>query len=478
MYRSQNRVKVFIVLLIDLICIVLSTLVADYIRHKSGLFSEGSLNTAFLIFVFIGTHLATNLFRNQYTHFFVRGYFVEFMVTIIDNALMLSMSIIVMYFLKVSADYSRAVLGLFFLLDTLFMWIVHTVLKKIIPIVYEQAVDRRKLLIIGEKQSVSTMIGDIKNNYELEYEIVGTVLLSNGEEKVHANQDVVCDKYVDGYPVVSDYEGITDYVMKASVDEVFILADENDKKKMMSVINKLGEMGVTIHYQIPLLDLTFSYKSMLSQFGRFYMITYANQVVSFGQLQVKRLMDIIGSLIGCIFLAIIFVVFGPIIKLESKGPIFFKQKRVGTNGRIFKIIKFRTMYIDAEEKKAELFEKNEMQGLMFKIQEDPRITKVGKVMRKFSLDEFPQFINVLKGEMSLVGTRPPTIDEFEKYAAHHKRRLSFRPGITGLWQVSGRNDISDFEEIVKMDVDYIDNWSILLDVKIIFKTVTAIFDGR
>ena len=132
------------------------------------------------------------------------------------------------------------------------------------------------------------------------------------------------------------------------------------------------------------------------------------------------------------------------------------------------------MYADAEDRKKELMEENEMKGLMFKMEDDPRITKVGKFIRKTSIDELPQFLNVLKGDMSLVGTRPPTVDEFEKYSTYYRRRLSITPGLTGMWQVSGRNDIDDFDEVVKLDLEYIENWSLLLDMKIIFMTIGVV----
>ena len=148
------------------------------------------------------------------------------------------------------------------------------------------------------------------------------------------------------------------------------------------------------------------------------------------------------------------------------------------NGRRFKIYKFRSMYMDAEERKKELMAQNEMNGLMFKIKDDPRITKIGKFIRKTSIDEFPQFLNVLKGEMSLVGTRPPTEDEFLQYEERHKRRLSLKPGITGMWQVSGRSDIQDFEDVVKLDCEYIDNWSLGLDIKILIQTVLVVLGKR
>jgi len=166
------------------------------------------------------------------------------------------------------------------------------------------------------------------------------------------------------------------------------------------------------------------------------------------------------------------------IKLNSKGPVIYKQVRAGKNGRRFNIYKFRSMYIDADERKKELESQNEVSGLMFKMENDPRITPVGRFIRKTSIDELPQFINILKGDMSLVGTRPPTLDEFEKYDSHYRRRLSITPGLTGMWQVSGRSDIKDFDEVVKLDLEYIDNWSLGLDVKIILQTIGVVIFGR
>ncbi|MBQ8913965.1 MAG: sugar transferase, partial [Lachnospiraceae bacterium] len=193
---------------------------------------------------------------------------------------------------------------------------------------------------------------------------------------------------------------------------------------------------------------------------------------------IKRLMDIVISIPGIIATGILFIILGPIIYIQSPGPIFFKQVRVGKNGRKFKIYKFRSMYMDAEERKKELMEQNKMQGLMFKMDDDPRITPIGKFIRKTSLDEFPQFINIFKGDMSLVGTRPPTVDEVEKYEEHHKSRLAIKPGLTGLWQVSGRSDITDFEEIVKLDNEYIRNFSLSFDIKIILKTIGVVFKRK
>ena len=190
---------------------------------------------------------------------------------------------------------------------------------------------------------------------------------------------------------------------------------------------------------------------------------------------------------GCIFTGIITIFVGPAIYLASPGPIFFSQERVGKNGKKFKMYKFRSMYMDAEARKAELMKENKLgDGKMFKMDFDPRVignkvlpdgshkTGVGDFIRRTSLDEFPQFFNVLKGDMSIVGTRPPLISETNLYEPHHKVRLAIKPGITGMWQVSGRSDITDFEEVVRLDKEYIENWNIGLDIKILLKTVMVV----
>ena len=193
------------------------------------------------------------------------------------------------------------------------------------------------------------------------------------------------------------------------------------------------------------------------------------------QLVFKRIMDICISSIGIIILGLIYPILAILIKLSSPGQVFFQQVRVGKNGKRFIIYKFRSMVSNAEDKKGDLEKYNELKGAVFKIRNDPRITPIGRIIRRFSIDELPQFINVFKGEMSLVGTRPPTPEEVSEYEKWHHRRISITPGITGLWQVSGRNSITDFNEIVRLDLKYIDSWSIVLDLAIIIKTIFIIF---
>ena len=225
----------------------------------------------------------------------------------------------------------------------------------------------------------------------------------------------------------------------------------------------------------------------MEKIGNYTVLTTSINYASARQLCLKRLMDIAGGLVGCIFTAILFVFVAPAIYIASPGPIFFSQERVGKNGKKFKMYKFRSMYMDAEERKAELMKDNKLgDGKMFKLDFDPRVignkvlpdgtrkTGIGDFIRRTSIDEFPQFFNVLKGDMSIVGTRPPLISETNLYELHHRARLAIKPGITGMWQVSGRSDITDFEEVVKLDKEYIENWDIGLDLKILLKTVMVV----
>lgn len=199
-------------------------------------------------------------------------------------------------------------------------------------------------------------------------------------------------------------------------------------------------------------------------------------------------MDIVGGFLGCLMTGILFLFVAPAIYISSPGPIFFSQERVGKNGKKFKMYKFRSMYMDAEARKAELMKQNKLgDGKMFKMDFDPRVignrvlpdgthkTGIGEFIRKTSIDEFPQFFNVLKGDMSIVGTRPPLPGEVSLYELHHRARLAIKPGITGLWQVSGRSDITDFEEVVDLDKQYINSWNIEMDIKILLKTVLVVF---
>lgn len=236
-------------------------------------------------------------------------------------------------------------------------------------------------------------------------------------------------------------------------------------------------MGLVTHVNLAKFTARVENKR-IQRFANFMVLSSSMKFATPRQLFFKRLLDIIGALVGLVVTGIAFLIFAPIIKKQSPGPVFFSQERVGRNGRRFQIYKFRTMYPDAEERKKELMAQNKMSGFMFKMDNDPRIFPIGHFLRKSSIDELPQFWNVLKGDMSLVGTRPPTVDEYEQYEVRHRKRLAMRPGLTGMWQVSGRSDIVDFEEVVALDAKYITEWTLALDLKIIWKTVLIVLGQK
>jgi exopolysaccharide biosynthesis polyprenyl glycosylphosphotransferase len=262
------------------------------------------------------------------------------------------------------------------------------------------------------------------------------------------------------------------------IDEVVFAVPKEFVSQIEGYILLCEEMGITVRLLLELYDLKVA-KTHIDSLGTIPMITYHTVNLNNVQLLAKRALDIFGAVVGLAITAIISIFVIPAIKIDSPGPVFFKQDRIGLKGRVFKLYKFRSMSLDAEIKKQELLSQNQVKGgLMFKIKVDPRITRVGKLLRKLSIDELPQFWNVLKGDMSLVGTRPPTPDEVSKYLNGHWRRISIKPGLTGLWQVSGRSSIMDFDEVVKLDTCYIDRWSVMEDFRIILKTIPAVLAKR
>ena len=270
------------------------------------------------------------------------------------------------------------------------------------------------------------------------------------------------------------------------VDEVLII-EPDDTPSPKEFMNEIYQMGITLNYTMDLLNEEYLTNVDVQKIGKYKVYSSNLKQITVGEQILKRMMDIFGGIVGCLLTVLIFIFVAPIIYVKSPGPIFFSQNRVGKNGKVFKIYKFRSMYMDAEERKAALMEQNKHEdGLMFKMDDDPRIIGsekkdkngkpkgIGNIIRNTSLDEFPQFWNVLKGDMSLVGTRPPTLDEWTKYNLSHRIRMSTKPGITGMWQISGRSDITDFDEVVKLDRQYIEEWSIWLDISIILKTVLVV----
>lgn len=335
---------------------------------------------------------------------------------------------------------------------------------------FQQLLDR----VINRKSVPRVLYVGSKDEYnKFRYFLQKTTILVNEIGYVSLEEGDESLEYIGSLPHLE--EVLRNY----NIDQVFIMQKRDmDIVEIQKYIDLCIEMGVTCRVVVDIYRKrrAWSYQSSI---GTYPMITYHTVSLNHGERMAKRLFDIVFSIIGIVLSSPIMLVTAICIRLDSPGPAIFKQVRVGQNGRHFKIWKFRSMYVDAEERKKELMAQNEVKdGMMFKMKDDPRITKVGKFIRKTSIDELPQFFNVLSGSMSFVGTRPPTLDEVEKYETKQWRRLSIKPGITGMWQVSGRSNIKDFEEVVRLDTQYIDNWSMWLDIKLLFMTVAVVLQHK
>ena len=275
---------------------------------------------------------------------------------------------------------------------------------------------------------------------------------------------------------IFDQKDVKGLLERGGLDELIVVTDNEPLSEFTDTFLLCEELGVTARVVLNFFPHSFA-RTELEQFGEFPLLSFSTTPTNEALFFVRRIMDLV---IVCIFGIPILLVIGIssiAIRVTSPGPVFFKQERCGLNGRLFTMYKLRSMVNNSEQARFELETLNEMDGPVFKSSRDPRRTKVGKFLRKFSIDEFPQFYNVLRGDMSLVGPRPPLPQEVARYERWQRRRLSMKPGITCLWQISGRNEVS-FQEWMKLDLTYIDNWSLLLDLKILLKTVPVVLLGR
>lgn len=360
----------------------------------------------------------------------------------------------ILFYLFVSRDaylFSRLLLIFFWAFGIIALWASRTFFKKI---AIRSLIKHNSIVLVSDDEDIETCIE------ELHVAIFTAFTYAEPEGVLH-------------FPLsISAFE---EYRETHVIDKVVL--DIHDKKEKEAWIKYLLLSGLPVHITVNHM-YTGLPNAVMETLGEVPVLTASPAMTSPQQLFLKRVMDIMGGIVGMVITGIAFLIFAPIIKKQSPGPVFYKQTRIGRNGRRFTMVKFRSMYPDADKRKAELAKDNKIDGYMFKIDKDPRIIPIGHFMRKHSIDELPQFWNVLKGDMALVGTRPPTLDEWEQYSPHHRARLSAKPGLTGVWQVSGRSNITDFEEVVQMDTDYIKNWSIFSDIKLILKTVLVVFHGE
>lgn len=474
--RLQGWARHLDLFIIDLIWLHVSFFGAYVLRHGFVNFYSNRLYLSMgLIMLLLNTVYITILdpFRNILT----RSTFVEVKEAIKQTIYIVLLSSLVMFFTQEGIAFSRITLLMTALIYFIGILIIRTIWKNYRLRHKDSSHNPTMLLLSSKKIIKSSTMKDLLQEYK-DYNIKGFVVLDS---------EMIIGGVYHNVPIVATHQNMIDYISKQWVDEVMIYMPA-EKSVPVSLINTFVEMGVTVHYCLGKIGKVDGQSQFVESIGNYTFITTSINTIRTSQWLIKRVFDIIVGIIGCVFTLLITIIIGPIIFIESPGPIFFKQQRVGRNGKPFYMYKFRSMYLNAEEEKEKLMEQNTIKdGMMFKIDFDPRIIGskklpdgtckkgIGNYIRDYSIDEFPQFLNVLRGDMSFIGTRPPTIDEWNKYELHHRARLAFKPGITGLWQVSGRSNIKDFEEVVKLDKEYIENWGIELDAKILIKTFIVVF---
>jgi exopolysaccharide biosynthesis polyprenyl glycosylphosphotransferase len=465
--RKNNMIEAYSVLILDIFSVIISYALSLFMRFRiinyQAYPKEFHLMVGAYILVLC---LMYNVFLDANRNFFTRGWYQEFYYTARYTIIVVVGLVVVLYLTQQAYDFSRLIYIIFAVFNTFITYFTHMLFKKIMWKYYRYSASATQMLVVTGAENASEVIGNLLKYKEWYYSIAGAVIY---DENLEGQQ-------IGNIPVVAGKQNLYDTVVTMLVDEVFICLPNVPDAEIRDMIGKFEEMGLTCHYNVDLFNRA-NPNTYVQQMAGYSVISFALKTMDSRRLLIKRIIDIVGALVGLIITAVITPFVALAIKLDSPGPVFFSQTRIGKNGRRFKIWKFRSMYVDAEQRKKELETQNEVNGLMFKMENDPRITRVGKFIRKTSIDETPQFLNILVGDMSLVGTRPPTEDEFEKYSGYYRRRMSITPGLTGMWQVSGRSDIHDFEEIVKLDLEYIDNWSLGLDFKILFMTIFAVL-GR
>ena len=445
-YIRRNNKSLFLVT--DLMALSLTYILSFDFQEKS----KDNLYF-FIVMNIIGVLVA--LMSEEYWTISERGYLKEFKSTSIYVLKIVSLFTLFLVIFN-RKDFFNIVesleLIIYLVLAFVFIYCVRTVSKKINNRYRD---DSRNIIILSDFSDLDT-IGELPDNYE-----------------VLAYANTSKDDFYNDKPVVHNISEIRDFVSDHKVDEIY--ANLSSQTSLIEIFKIFEILGIPTKINITPIIKEIGANTVVTFQGDNIYLTSAIKIATLRQVILKRVMDIAISIVGILLTILVGLIILPIVKKQAPGPLIFTQTRIGQNGDKFKIYKFRSMYVDAEERKAKLLSQNELETtLMFKMENDPRVFPFGQKLRDWSLDELPQFINVLKGDMSVVGTRPPTVDEYTQYDLHHFKRMQVKPGITGMWQVSGRSNILDFEEVVKLDMKYIENWSLRQDIKIILKTIMVV----
>lgn len=460
--KKKGVLKHIDFLIVDIVSLVVAYYLAGYFSHLSHLFDTKPYRT--LVVIEILVFFVNVYFYSPYKSI-LRKKFTNLLVTNIGFTVAQFVSVAFVLFCIKSTDISRLFFGYQYVIFMFVSYAAKILWRKFLrkKAIISLDTGSKSLLIVTTKSELKELKKDIKKyNFDF-FRIAGLCIVDN--DKIRS---------IDGVEVVCDKEGLLKYCCNNWIDSVFF--DMDYSLIPQEVLEGLATAGITTHLRLMKVEAFEGQDQRVEKVLNFPVLTSMVKERSSFDNFVKRAMDIAGGIVGCLLMGIITIFVGPAIYIKSPGPIFYKQERIGQNGRRFYMYKFRSMVMNADALKKDLMAQNRVKnGMMFKIKDDPRIIPgVGNFIRKTSLDEFPQFINVLKGDMSLVGTRPPTVDEWNKYELQHRIRMAIKPGITGMWQVSGRNEITDFNEVVKLDSYYINNWSIGLDITILFKTVWSL----
>ena len=468
--KNKSIYKHLDFMLMDYALLILSFLIAyiSRIGSLSTLLDTGRYRL--LVMLMILVNIVVDFFYEPYKNILRRSYLKEIKEVLVYVLLNLLLISLIVFLAKLGTFYSRLASSFTYIYFGLLSYIFRQFRKNYLNNRNKSSIvhSNKKMLVITDKKNIDKLLDKVKNyNYE-RYEIIGLAFIDEdrkGEE-------------VEGYKVIANKEDVLSYICHNWVDEVFMAMSLNSVPR--EILEGLAVAGVTTNILIRKLDEFQGQEQTIRKILNSNVLTTGVRQRNNYQIFMKRLMDIIGGIVGSVIALLLAVIIGPIIKLKSPGPIFYRQERIGLNGRHFNMYKFRSMRTDADDLKESLMAQNIItDGMMFKVKDDPRIIPgIGEFIRKTSIDEFPQFFNVVRGEMSLVGTRPPTVDEWIKYKLEHRIRMAIKPGITGLWQVNGRSKITDFNKVIEYDTKYINNWNLALDVEILLKTIKIMFSKR
>lgn len=468
--KGHDRTPSWWIVLSDTLLISISMLLAYWVRYELQWFRDISYHhppSAYIPFSLFFTVLMLVAFRIDRVYQQWRGRtLLDHIYRIINATAKSTVVIMATTFALRPLQYSRLLLAEAGIIAAILLTLSRTTYNTILSRLRARGVGVSHTIIVGAGEVGRTVMRTIVARPELGYQIVGFV--DDNPEKGQTD--------IGRIKALGPVDHLPKLIEEEAVDEVLITLPWMYHRKIMGIVRECARRQVSARIVPDLFQMSLSQVDV-DDLGGIPLIGVREVGFGRGTLLIKRVMDVVGAMTGLVLGAPFLALIGLAIRLDSPGPIIFRQTRVGAHGRTFEVYKFRSMREGAEAEQEQLRDLNEADGPMFKIRDDPRLTRVGRFMRRTSLDELPQLWNILRGEMSLVGPRPPTPNEVEGYQKWHRKRLDGRPGLSGLWQVSGRSLLS-FDETVLLDIYYIENWSLWLDLKILLRTIPTVLFGK